>query len=42
MQQENNKLILDESFPISSMVWRSFIFVSLLLLLLYVGINWPC
>ncbi len=37
---EENTLV-DEAITWSSMLWRSFIFVSLLLLLLYVGLHWP-
>jgi hypothetical protein len=40
MYNEEDK-ITDEPYPLSGVLWRSLLFLSLLMLLLYVGLNWP-
>ncbi|MGC9356785.1 MAG: hypothetical protein ACP5GX_02915 [Anaerolineae bacterium] len=40
MYNEEDK-ITDKPYPLSSVLWRSLLFLSLLMLLLYVGLNWP-
>lgn len=39
--RHKEKTFVDEAVTWSSMLWRSFIFLALLLLLLYVGLHWP-
>ena len=41
MHTEQKQTPFNEPFPISSMLWRSVLFLSLLLLLFYLGIYWP-
>jgi hypothetical protein len=38
---DNNKNVPLEHFTLISVLWRSLVFVSFLILLLYIGINWP-
>jgi hypothetical protein len=35
------KPLVDKVITWSGMLWRSFIFFALLLLLLYIGLHWP-
>jgi hypothetical protein len=41
MNNQDERTLIDEAVTWSSVLWRSLFFFSLLLLLLYVGFNWP-
>ncbi len=41
MQTEQKQTTFNEPFPISDVLWRSVLFLSLLFLLFYLGIHWP-
>jgi hypothetical protein len=40
IHEENKKVPLEHLTPIS-LLWRSMIFLSFLILLLYIGLHWP-
>ncbi len=39
--RENHDETFSESYPLGAVLWRGLLFVSLLILLFYIGIHWP-
>ncbi len=41
MHQDHESTPFNETYPVPGVLWRAVVFLSLLMLLLYIGINWP-